>query len=595
MADFKKQILEDIEDYQSKFDSVEHIEDVPWAFNFWVLDKLFSIDEDLIEEHIVDYNDKGIDCFVWHEDQHDLFLIQNKFYDEGNNVSVDYVFNDFLTRSIGALERGTYTRSSELQDIFTKYHDEPDFDVHFHLYITNKTSKYPTLMNKVREYNDSNVGERRQAKIFDLNDIEELYYNGPIVERRSFSFKITTINKGTILNIDNAAYGMSLAADGRFTLTPVVLIYKMLKEAKEKGYALFEENIREYLGSNGGVNKKIVDTLRNPLERNNFFFYNNGITIIADNYSSETQEGSKRVFTISNPQIVNGCQTVNTIYETLDSFPVNKLEEDFKNTFVMLKILKIPFNDDNLKELYQNIVKYNNSQNAINERAFAASANEFKRMQTEFEERGFLIAIKQSDKHQFGTKYPKATTLVKESKVFREKFGLDLKKTKDFIVDLEKLMQVFLAFVSKPVDAVQNKSKLLKVDSSQNRAVIDFIRNPELTAKEMIYLFLLYLRAEEMKKSSEDKKSPNPFYLIHWFSVFECHDDPANISVALSSKEEIDRIIKKYTLLFRAYYKDYLLKYPGHDYNTMIKSKMDEDLLERVKPLVESLLTMTSI
>ena len=57
-----------------------------------------------------------------------------------------------------------------------------------------------------------------------------------------------------------------------------------------KKIALFidDENIREYLGSNGGVNKKIVDTLRDPLERNNFFFYNNGITIIADNYTGET-------------------------------------------------------------------------------------------------------------------------------------------------------------------------------------------------------------------------------------------------------------------------------------------------------------------
>ena len=103
MADFKKQILEDIEDYQNRLYAVEHIDKVPWAFNFWILDKLFSIDEELIEEQIVDYNDKGIDCFVWHEDQHDLYLIQNKFYDEGNNISVDYFFNDFLTRAIGAM------------------------------------------------------------------------------------------------------------------------------------------------------------------------------------------------------------------------------------------------------------------------------------------------------------------------------------------------------------------------------------------------------------------------------------------------------------------------------------------------------------
>ena len=592
MADFKKQILEDIEDYQTRLFAVEHIDKVPWAFNFWILDKLFSIDEDLIEEQIVDYNDKGIDCFVWHEDQHDLYLIQNKFYEEGNNVSVDYFFNDFLTRAIGALEKGTYKRSPALQEIYDKYHEEPDFDIHFQLYITNNSSKYPDLVKRIESYNADNVSSRRQAKLFCLNDIEDLYYKGPNVEKKSFSYKITTINKGTILNIDNAAYNMHLAADGRFTLTPVTLIYRMLRDAKTKGYALFEENIREYLGSNGSVNKKIVDTLRDPQERNNFFFYNNGITIIVDNYSSESTEGNRRVFTVTNPQIVNGCQTVNTIYETLNSLPESKLEKEFEDTFVMVKILKIPTTDENLKDLYRNIVTYNNSQNAINERAFAAAASEFKRIQSEFETKGFLIAIKQSDKHKFSKDYPKATALINQSQIFQERFGLVLKKTKDFTIDLEKLLQVFLAFVSKPVDAIQNKSKLLKVDSSQNKAIIDFIRNPELTAKDMIFLLLLYWRAELVKKSSPDKKSPNPFYLINWFANYECKGNPANISVVLSSPESVNRIIKKYTAVFQAYYKAYTEKYAGRDYNYMIKAQIDDALLDTSKSQIEYIMSL---
>jgi len=91
MSDFKKQILEDFEDYRSKHLHVEHLEKDDWAFNFWVLDKLFSEDESLIEEEITDYNDKGVDCFVWHEDLHDLYLIQNKFYSDGTNLSIDYI------------------------------------------------------------------------------------------------------------------------------------------------------------------------------------------------------------------------------------------------------------------------------------------------------------------------------------------------------------------------------------------------------------------------------------------------------------------------------------------------------------------------
>lgn len=80
MTDFKKQIHEDIVEYQQRFQHVPNIHKDEWAFNFWILDKLFSIEEDVIEDCIIDYNDKGIDCFVWHEDRHDLYLIQNKYY-----------------------------------------------------------------------------------------------------------------------------------------------------------------------------------------------------------------------------------------------------------------------------------------------------------------------------------------------------------------------------------------------------------------------------------------------------------------------------------------------------------------------------------
>ena len=77
-------------------------------------------------------------------------------------------------------------------------------------------------------------------------------------------------------------------------------------------------------------------------------------------------------FEIENPQIVNGCQTVNSIYEYLENIPPQDLEREFKDTFVMLKILVIDRNDDEENQLYKDIVKYNNSQNAIDKKTFVA-------------------------------------------------------------------------------------------------------------------------------------------------------------------------------------------------------------------------------
>jgi hypothetical protein len=62
MADFKKQIEEDIKAYQEKYGSTMHdIKKDEWAFNFWILDKFFYEDEELIVDKITDYKDYGID------------------------------------------------------------------------------------------------------------------------------------------------------------------------------------------------------------------------------------------------------------------------------------------------------------------------------------------------------------------------------------------------------------------------------------------------------------------------------------------------------------------------------------------------------
>lgn len=589
MSDFRKQIEEDIKEYKEKNPNVKNIDKPEWAFNYWILDKLFSEDEELIEEKIIDYNDKGIDCYVWHEDLHDLYLIQNKYYSDNSNISNEYVQNDFLTRSIGALEKGTYSRSKELQDIFNKYSEEKDFMVHFNLYVTNNSCKIKQIMDGIAEFNQNH--DNYVANIFSLDDIEELYFNEPITNKKSMTYDIKTINKGTVLNVNTEAYKMTQALDAKYILTPVTVIYDMVKRAKRGDYPLFDANIREYLGATGNVNKGIMETLKNPKDRINFFYYNNGITIIADDIGTMEQKGKYQTYKISNPQIVNGCQTVSTIYETLSGLPESTLEEKFVDTYVMAKILKIPNRDESLKVLYKNIVTYNNSQNAINQKTFVASASEFKRLQDEFERRGLLICIKQSDKHKYAENYKKPTTLLNRNSSFVSKFGLkNLEKTKDFYIDLEKLLQVILAFSMGAPSAIQKKSKLLKPGSEENNTVVSFIKDTSVTINDLINLYLLYLRAEQEKKASSSGKMPIPLYLINCFSHFECDNNPEKISEYLKDSNAINNIIKLYSGTITGYYTQWKTNNPDKEYNTMIKSSLDMTLMKNQRDTAKAML-----
>lgn len=581
MSDFKKQIEEDIREYQENYKYISNIQKDEWAFNYWVLDKLFYEDEELVEEKIVDYHDLGIDAYEIYEDTKDIFLIQNKYYGETTAITAEYVKNDFLLRAITALENGTYKKSDELQGAFSKYKDSVDFTVYLQLFVTNNIHNREAD-EYVKKFNVSHP--KYIAKIFYLDDIEERYYGETQQVKKNISVKVESVNKGTILNINTEGYKLENVIDARYVLTPVVSVYRLYRDSIEKGYPIFDKNIREYLG-NKGVNKSIYQTLLDEEDRKNFFYYNNGITVICDRMTKIVTQPSdynmNAAFTIDNPQIVNGCQTVNSIYEALKNIDPDNLEKNFKDTFVMLKILEINREDSGDDKLYKDIVKYTNSQNSIDEKTFVANTDTFIRLQNEFEAKGFLLLIKQSDKNKFANKYKVATKLKELSAERISRFGLnEIKKASDTFIPLEKFLQVINAFVAGGYVAYVKKSSMLKFGSEQYQTAINFIKSGYVTNEVMLDLYMLYKRAEQTKKEKNDSRTPIPYYLIDGFAKYECDGrNPAKIVEQLQDKDKVNKVVNLYTAVSKAYAREYNKKF-NIDYNKMIKRNVEYDIFD---------------
>ena len=587
MNSFKHQIEQDIREYQENLKFVANIDKDEWAFNYWVLDKLFYEDEELIEEKIIDYNDMGIDAYEIYEDTKDIYLIQNKYYSEETKLSSNYVKNDFLLRPIHALENGTYTKSEDLQNAFTKMKNDPDFTVHLQLFVTNNLHN-----NEADEYvKDFNARNSNYiAAIYYLDDIKNRYYNEVEQIKSNITVKVESINKHTILNINTESYKLENVLDARYVLTPVVSIYRLYRDSIERSYPIFDKNIREYLG-NKGVNKGIYQTLQDQQDRKNFFYYNNGITIICDSMTTIKPQPSEynmnAFFEIENPQIVNGCQTVNSIYEFLKNIPPQDLEKEFKDTFVMLKILVIDRNDDEENQLYKDIVKYNNSQNAIDEKTFVANTSIFIRLQEEFENKGFLLLIKQSDKNKFSKKYKTLTELKKANHNRLEKFGLaDITKVSDPFIPLEKLLQVINAFVAGGYIAYVKKNLMLKFDSEPYNTAVEFIKNDTITIDTLLDLYMLYKKAEQTKKETDDARAPIPYYLIDFFARYECKNrDYKEIKNQLSDNQKIENIIDLYKKVSKAYAKRYNQEFDV-DYNKMIKQTIKYNIVDDLRDIL---------
>ena len=66
-----------------------------------------------------------------------------------------------------------------------------------------------------------------------------------------------------------------------------------------------------------------------------FWFKHNGIVLFVDHYDFDPQNENK--FYLSNPQIVNGGQTINSVYS---AFLENGTKNDAR---VLLRIIKLPY------------------------------------------------------------------------------------------------------------------------------------------------------------------------------------------------------------------------------------------------------------
>lgn len=591
MADFKKQIIEDIRGYQEKYTTLPNIKNDEWAFNFWILDKFFYEDEELIVDKITDYKDYGIDEYEWYEDTKELYLIQNKFYSEDSKLSLSYVQNTFLVMPLAVLEDGKYTKCKELQDIYQNYKDDPNFTIHLQLFVTNN-QRDQKIIDAIRQFN-KNKGPKVLAEIFYLDDIEAKWYGEPKKQTKTFTATVESVNNGTVLNINNESYHLDNSIDAKYVFTPVVCIYKMVKDAEIKGYPLFEKNIREYLG-NKGINKRIYETLKDEQERKNFFYYNNGITVIcskintAKSVTPNTKTGSHVgiKFTIENPQIVNGCQTVNSIFSALKEYDEEDIEKAFKDTFVMVKILQIDITDSEQQRISKNIVTYNNSQNSLDEKQFVANNELFQRLKNEFADKGFLLLTKQSDAATCATKYSKKSDLSKLQMLNidrRQIFGLEsLKRVTDFEIPLEKFLQVILAYKVGGLDAYTMKKDVLKPETKTHNTVVEFIKSSNVTTDFLLNLYLLYMRFEKEKKQQQGKfitATPISFYAIDGFSRYECEGDIKKANEYFSSPQKIAKLMKVYCVACNEYATQFMQQ-QGTDYTKMIKTAIDYDLFQ---------------
>lgn len=189
--------------------------------------------------------------------------------------------------------------------------------------------------------------------------------------------------------------------------------------------SLFNDNVRDYQGTNP-VNSEIYNTIEENPEQ--FIILNNGITIVCDEFK---QNNTKLV--ISNPQIVNGCQTSHVIYEAY------KRGKDISKVPISIKFISTTN-----EEIVNDIVRGTNRQNIVLEEAFETTKKFHKKLEE------FFAAFS-----------PEYETVYYERRSKQFLHNPTIKQTEK--VNLRVLTQFFVGmFLNNPHNAHRHEAVLLK-------------------------------------------------------------------------------------------------------------------------------------
>ena len=232
------------------------------------------------------------------------------------------------------------------------------------------------LSAQEQEYlaNIKTLGRAKFADCFDVDSVSiETIYN-KVAEEDAFgatklkvTLKTVVASSGTILLV------------GATRLTEV---FKFMQDYKAKSGdmdLLYEKNVRKFLGNKRKVNKGIESTIESCPER--FGLYNNGITIVAESVDRVSSDEVQ----LTNPFIVNGCQTTRSIWSVLQrrinaggGAPTEAHKQWLERLNSAVVITKIVVVGSEGEELLTETTRYTNSQNAVGEKDFIALEKDFR-------------------------------------------------------------------------------------------------------------------------------------------------------------------------------------------------------------------------
>lgn len=424
--------------------------------------------------------DGGLDAYYIDEENKKLFLIQAKFRANKNNFEIKKILaNDLVTMEIKRILKGETKDSRgnnfsskilKFQNDWSRISDQAHYEYRV------------IFLGNLENYSDEQIKriiDNSNYEIFDFNkSYNELVFplcSGTYYDPKEIKITIDLFNK------EQSTLKQQISTNlGDF---PIRVLFVPTKEigrimSKYKN-SILKFNPRNYLSlSTNKVNRKIKESIINDTA-NDFAIYNNGITIIADNFKISETTGKNNVGQIimKNPQIINGGQT---------AYVLSKIYEEQKEDYsvfngkeVMLKAIILTSDTELNIEFIEKISNATNQQTRIEE----ADRRSNDKIQ---------IAIEKAIFNKFGYFYER-----KKGEFYNglEKNYID----KYRVINRYDLLKAYLAWSGNTSDARRSGSETL----FKEKRFKEVMKSQRDIAK-MFFAYKLLINIEAMDKKEKD-------------------------------------------------------------------------------------------
>lgn len=350
-----------------------------FGFYYFILNKMTEMEDfDKMTSCICDqdfnlrifgrgYSDEGIDVIYINEEDNEINLFNFKYREKFNADRQQSKDEAILsTKFLAVIKTENNNLEGPLKDyvdrIIERYNSSTEWRTYFYI-----------VSNENKELNPTDKNLQDFSDLFDVNidciGLDKI--STMMLPKHKSVGAIINLPSEAVMSYSESPMSSNISYVVRMPLTDLIRITcndeslrnnyqlendEILADAKEETDVLFD-NVRGLI-LNSKYNKNIEYTLNK--EPSKFFFYNNGLTIVAENIDSQDINLSKRIkLELMNFQVLNGGQTLRTIH-LFNQKNKQYIKDNLSKAEILVRILKIT--DNSLKN---KIGEYTNSQNAI--------------------------------------------------------------------------------------------------------------------------------------------------------------------------------------------------------------------------------------